>query len=355
MPVIIRKVMNVVAIIFTISMNACNNRNDDNGNGEKDATTKRIDTVTTKMVWIPGGTFRMGTDDPIFQDAQPRHLVTLNGFLMDEHEVTNAEFERFVKATNYITVAERPLDPAEFPGVDPASLVPGSAVFTKPSGNVSLDDPSQWWRYLVGANWRHPLGSGSSIDGKQNSPVVHVSYEDAVAYAKWAGKRLPTEAEWEYAAWGGRLNYTKYYWGDELKPGGKYVANIFQGEFPAGDTREDGFEGIAPVKSYRPNTYGLYDMEGNVWEWCNDYYRPDYYKKSAAHNPKGPANSYDPDEPGLVKRVQRGGSFLCSDQYCIRYKAGSRGKGEIKSGSNNLGFRCVKDSSVLLPTNSRVK
>ncbi|WP_199139818.1 formylglycine-generating enzyme family protein [Pedobacter sp. ASV12] len=296
----------------------------------------------TKMVWIKGGEFAMGTDDPSFADAQPIHRVKVNGFWMDEHEVTNAEFERFVKATGYQTVAERTLDPKDFPGVDPKALVPGSAVFTPPDHAVPLNQPLAWWTYMAGANWQHPFGPASQ--NQANEPVVHVSYTDAEAYAKWAGKRLPTEAEWEYAARAGQTGQ-KYYWGNELKPRGKWVANIFQGEFPQNNSLEDGFKGIAPVKSFPPNAFGLYDMDGNVWEWCSDFYRPDYYAQSPSVNPKGPADSYDPDEPGTVKRVQRGGSFLCSDQYCIRYRAGSRGKGEINSGSNNLGFRCVSDKA----------
>ncbi|MEJ7693947.1 SUMF1/EgtB/PvdO family nonheme iron enzyme, partial [Daejeonella sp.] len=181
--------------------------------------------------------------------------------------------------------------------------------------------------------------------GKPNDPAVHISYPDAAAYAKWAGKRLPTEAEWEYAARGGKGQQT-YYWGSELKPEGKWMANIYQGNFPDANTSEDGYEDLAPVKSFPANAFGLYDMDGNVWEWCSDFYRGDYYTKSPQTNPQGPSDSFDPDEPGLVKRVQRGGSFLCSDQYCIRYKPGSRGKGEVNSGSNNLGFRCVKDSDA---------
>jgi len=233
------------------------------------------------------------------------------------------------------------LDPADYPGVPLENLVPGSAVFTPPSKKVSLDDPMQWWSYVPGANWRHPLGPSSTITGKENEPVVQVCYTDAEAYAKWAGKRLPTEAEWEYAARAGTKNAT-YYWGNELKPGGKWMANIFQGSFPDHNIMEDRFQTTAPVKSFPANAFGLYDMEGNVWEWCSDLYRPDYYQHSKTDNPRGPADSYDPDEPGTIKHVQRGGSFLCSDDYCIRYKAGSRGKGETGSASNNLGFRCVK-------------
>lgn len=292
------------------------------------------------MVYVKGGTFKMGTDD--FEDASPVHDVTVDGFWMDEHEVTNAQFSRFVSATGYQTVAERPLDPKDFPNVPLDALQPGSAVFTPPDHAVGLGNHLQWWKYVVGANWRQPEGPGSSIKGRENEPVVHIAYEDAAAFAKWAGKRLPTEAEWEFAARGGASN-SKYYWGNELKPGGDWVANVYQGDFPVQDAAEDGFKGVAPVKSYSPNAYGLYDMDGNVWEWCSDYYRPDYYISAPKKNPKGPADSYDPMEPGAVKRVQRGGSFLCNEQYCERYVAGSRGKGEISSGSNNLGFRCVSD------------
>lgn len=290
------------------------------------------------MVRIPGGDFAMGSDD--FEDTKPVHTVHVDPYWMDEHEVTNAEFAAFVKATKYVTVAERKLNPADYPGVPADKLVPGSAVFTPPAKPVPLDDPLQWWEYVAGANWRHPKGPNTVA--KPNEPVVQVCYEDAAAYAKWAGKRLPTEAEWEFAARGGRTGKHPYYWGDQLKPNGKWVANIHQGHFPDRNAKEDGFTELAPVKTYPANPYGLYDMDGNVWEWCADYYRPDYYAKSTKNNPKGPNDSYDPQEPGAVKRVQRGGSFLCSDQYCIRYKAGSRGKGEVSSGSNNLGFRCVK-------------
>jgi formylglycine-generating enzyme len=300
------------------------------------------DTVENKMVWIPGGTFEMGAEDPALADSQPVHGVTLTGYWMDEHEVTNAEYAAFVRATGYKTVAERPLNPADFPGVPAENVVPGSGVFTPTSEAVPLDNALQWWRYVPGANWQHPNGPESSIATKPNDPVVHISYEDAAAYARWAGKRLPTEAEWEFAAQGGKGRNT-YYWGKELKPGGKWVANIYQGNFPDKNTGEDGFMAAAPVKSYPANPYGLYDLDGNVWEWCSDFYRPDYFANSPEKDPQGPADSFDPEEPGVVKRVQRGGSFLCSDQYCIRYKAGSRGKGEVTSASNNLGFRCVKD------------
>lgn len=299
--------------------------------------------ASSDMVLIKGGGFQMGSAD--FPDAKPVHAVSVNSFWMDAHEVTNAEFEKFVSATRYVTVAERPLNPKDYPGVPADKLVPGSAVFTPPTQPVSLANPLAWWQYVPGANWRHPQGPKSNIVGKGNDPVVQVCYEDAAAYAKWAGKRLPTEAEWEYAARGSRKS-TKYYWGNELKPGGKWVANIFQGQFPNSNTTEDGFRTLAPVKTFPANSNGLYDMDGNVWEWCSDLYRPDYYQKSPGSNPLGPKDSYDPDEPNVVKHVQRGGSFLCSDQYCIRYKAGSRGKGETTSASNNLGFRCVKTAQM---------
>lgn len=338
----------IVSLALVYAILACNSSTQKSASQESEpktaavaeqASTHKPGEKKDGMVWIPGGTFEMGSDE--FVDARPVHPVSVKGFWMDEHEVTNAQFAAFVKATGYKTVAERPLNPADFPGVPADQLVPGSAIFTPPPAEVSLENPLQWWKYVPGANWQHPDGPSSSSKGHENEPVVHVSYEDALAYAKWAGKRLPTEAEWEFAARGGVNNQT-YYWGNELKPKGKWVANIHQGHFPDRNTQEDGYAGAAPVMSFPANTYGLYDMEGNVWEWCQDFYRPDYYSNSPKINPQGPSDSYDPDEPGAVKRVQRGGSFLCSDQYCIRYKAGSRGKGEVSSGSNNLGFRCVK-------------
>jgi formylglycine-generating enzyme len=309
------------------------------------------------MVWIPGGEFSMGCADPRdlscggrepMSDARPVHRVAVDGFWMDATEVTNDAFARFVKATGYVTVAERPPRSEDFPGVPPEKLVPGSAVFQPTTGPVPLTDFLAWWAYVPGANWRHPEGNNSSIAGKGSFPVVHVAYEDAEAFAKWAGKRLPTEAEWEFAARGGAAG-EPYVWGAELKPGGRWMANIYQGPFPQSDTGADGFAGIAPVAKFPANAYGLHDMAGNVWEWCSDWYRPDYYETLAAigpvaRNPKGPDTSFDPMEPGAAKRVHRGGSFLCSDQYCTRYLVGSRGKGEVSTASNHLGFRCVKST-----------
>ncbi|TDQ76347.1 formylglycine-generating enzyme family protein [Sphingobacterium yanglingense] len=306
-----------------------------------DTIEYKIGKDEAKMVLIKGGSFKMGSKN--FADAMPIHDVTVSSFYMDEHEVTNAQFATFVKATGYVTVAERPLDPKDFPGAEPAMLLPGSAVFVGSSDVKDLGDALQWWKYVVGANWRHPEGPESSIVDRDRYPVTQLAFQDAEAYAKWAGKRLPTEAEWEYAAKAGIHTDEIYYWGDDLKQNGKWLTNIYQGSFPGHNTKEDGFENTAKVKSYPPNAYGLYDMEGNVWEWCADFYRTDYYAAHDGINPKGPKDSYDPQEPGLVKRVQRGGSFLCNDQYCERYKAGARGKGEVNSPTNNVGFRCVKD------------
>ena len=324
----------------------------------------------TGMVWIPGGEFWMGgpgssatgalraglqAGEPMctglrdgFTDADPVHRVAVDGFWMDETEVTNDQFARFVAATGYRTVAESAPRAEDFPGADPALLVPGAAVFVRPDGPVTLEDPLQWWRYVPGADWRHPEGPASSIAGRGNHPVVNVAYADAEAYARWAGKRLPTEAEWEFAARGG-LDRKAYAWGDErLDATGRWLCNAFQGRFPDADAALDGFRGIAPVRQYPPNGYGLHDVAGNVWEWCSDWYRPDTYRTRAAEagvvrNPRGPSDSLDPDEPGIPKRVHRGGSFLCSDQYCARFLIGTRGKGAVDTGSSHVGFRCVQD------------
>lgn len=298
------------------------------------------------MVWVPGGRFWMGCNDCGMPDAQPVHLVTVPGFWMDATPVTNAQFARFVRETRYVTVAERPLDPKDFPGVPADKLVAGAAVFVRPSMDVPLDNPLRWWQYVPGASWKHPEGPDSTITDRGDHPVVHIAWEDANAYLKWAGRRLPTEAEYEFAARGG-LDRQRYAWGNELKPDGRWPANIWQGRFPMEDSTQDGYGRTSPVKAFPPNRFGLYDVGGNVWQWCADWYRPDYYRTVAAApvtNPTGPDSSFDPDEPGAAKRVVRGGSFLCSDQYCTRYLVGSRGKAEVSSGLSNLGVRGVRSA-----------
>ena len=311
------------------------------------------------MVWIPGGEFSMGAADPpemddvgmrATTDSRPIHRVYVDGFFMDKTDVTNGQFAEFVKATGYVTIAEKIPTAAEFPGAPPENLVAGGVVFSPPNHEVALNDHFQWWSYVKGANWRHPTGPKRSIKGKEVYPVVQVAYADAQAYARWAHKRLPTEAEWEFAARGG-LWGKPYVWGEKFKPNGKWMANTFQGHFPDQDSGADGFIGIAPVGKFAANGYGLYDMAGNVWQWTSDWYRPDYYAQLAkiggvARNPKGPETPFDPMEPNDKKKVHRGGSFLCTDQYCSRYMVGTRGKGEVSTGTNHLGFRCVSSNGA---------
>jgi formylglycine-generating enzyme len=310
--------------------------------------------VPEGMVWIPGGEFSMGSTAETeslcglpgtTRDALPVHRVYVDGFWMDATEVSNEQFQKFADATGYLTIAERTPTKEEFPTAPPENLVAGSTVFTPTTSPVPLNNFYQWWRYEKGANWRHPEGPSSDLKGREKYPVVHIAYDDAVAYAKWAGKRLPTEAEFEFAARGAQTGLI-YPWGNELHPAGKFMANTYQGKFPIKDDGTDGFSGIAPVAQFPANTYGLYDISGNVWEWCSDWYRPDYYAGLArlgkvARNPTGPDTPFDPAEPTEKKRVHRGGSFLCTDQYCSRYMVGTRGKGEVSTGSNHLGFRCV--------------
>jgi sulfatase modifying factor 1 len=314
------------------------------------------------MAWIPGGDFSMGAQqseslNPVGMqatvDSRPIHRVYVDGFWMDKTDVTNAEFAKFVKATGYVTTAERKPRAEDFPGAPPENLVAGAVVFSPPDHEVPLDDHYQWWSYVHGANWRHPEGPQSNLTGRENFPVVDVSFDDAKAYAKWAGKRLPTEAEWEFAARGG-LSGKLYPWGDEFRPDGKWMANTHQGHFPMKDTGEDGHIGISEVGIFPANGYGLYDMAGNVWQWTSDWYRPDYYARlmaigGTAKNPTGPSSAYDPGEPNQPKKVQRGGSFLCTDQYCSRYLVGTRGKGEVSTGTNHLGFRCVIPAAPKTP------
>ncbi len=303
-------------------------------------------TLRDGMVWIPSGRFTMGSADPAFEDANQLVDVKVDGFWLDATEVTNDAFAAFVKATGYVTDAERPT-----PAPDPAQkgLPPGSFVFVPPppgpDGKVQLDDHWQWWRFVEGAQWRHPNGPASTIDGLGDHPAVHISWNDASAYCLWAGKRLPTEAEWERAARGPHAGKT-YPWGDELRPDGKWINNIWQGRFPGENTREDGYAATAPVRAYPPSPWGLHQMSGNVWEWCSDWFAPDTYWRKRANPAFQPAeaDSHDPNEPGVPKRVQRGGSFLCSDLYCIRYRLGSRGKGEPVSAACHVGFRCAKSA-----------
>lgn len=307
------------------------------------------------MVWIEGGTYRMGASDAEGRpDEYPQHTVKVDGFWMDATEVTNAQFAEFVEATGYVTTAERAPDweelkkqlPPGTPKPHDSLLVAASLVFTPPARQVALHNPGQWWSWQKGANWRQPQGPGSSIKGRENYPVVQVSWDDAVAYAHWAGKRLPTEAEWEYAARGGAQNQL-YPWGNEDVEAGKAKANTWQGTFPSNNTTWDKYSGLAPVKSFGANKYGLYDMAGNVWEWCTDWYDANYYRKVAtgvSENPEGPQKSFDPQEPNTPKRVVRGGSFMCHSSYCKGYRVTSRMKSSVDTGLENTGFRCVSSN-----------
>lgn len=304
------------------------------------------------MVWVKGGEYLMGSSNGEGRtDEYPQHKVEVSGFWMDATEVTNAQFQTFAAATGYLTTAEKAPDweelkkqlPPGTPKPDASQLVAASLVFAPPGQPVSLNDASQWWRWTKGANWRQPEGPGTTIKGKEGYPVVHISWDDAQAYCKWAGKRLPTEAEWEFAARGGLLNQP-YGWGSEDVEKGAAKANTWQGHFPDNNTAKDGFKGLAPVKSFAPNGYGLYDMAGNVWEWCSDWYRPDYYaqlKGKTAVNPIGPSAGFDPDEPTVPKRVVRGGSFLCHASYCSSYRVSARMKTSPDTGLEHTGFRCV--------------
>lgn len=306
------------------------------------------------MVWIPGGKFQMGSNDPEAYDYEkPAVGVQVKGFWMDVNEVTNADFERFVKATGYITLAERPVDweelkkqlPPNTPKPDDSLLLPGSLVFSPPSYQVPTEDINLWWKWVTGANWRHPEGPDSNLSGRENHPVVHIAYDDALAYAEWVGKRLPTEFEWEFAARGG-VNGRRFAWGDELTPDGIHLANTFQGTFPHQNLGEDGFEGTSPVGYFAPNPFGLYDMIGNVWELTSDWYDALKYARIAGKAPKldaGMNPCYNPNNPFAQERVIKGGSFLCAANYCVNYRPSARQGQAFDSGTSNVGFRLVKD------------
>ncbi len=311
------------------------------------------DTSTHGMVIIPGGIFEMGGDnDQAGADEYPKHTVKVSPFYIDITEVTNSQFEKFIEATGYITTAEKKPDweelkktvPPGTPKPPDSVLVAASLVFRQSASPVNLNDYAQWWDWVAGANWRQPEGPRSTIKGRENYPVVQVSWDDAQAYCTWAGKRLPTEAEWEFAARGGLKNNI-YPWGNEPVNEGKPKANSWEGEFPYLNEKKDGYVKLAPVKSYQPNSYGLYDMAGNVWEWCSDWYRNEYYKSLGVLtiDPKGPDSSFDPDEPYTQKRSLRGGSFLCNDSYCSGYRVARRMKSSPDTGLEHTGFRCVKD------------
>jgi len=312
------------------------------------------DSSTAGMVFIPGGTFDMGGDnDQAAADEYPKHKVTVSPFYMDATEVTNAQFRKFVEATKYVTTAERKPDweevkktlPPGTPKPDESLLVAASLVFTPSDGPVDLNNFTAWWKWVPGANWKHPEGPGSSIEGKDNYPVVQVSWDDAVAYCKWAGKRLPTEAEWEFAARGGLVNAI-YSWGNEPVNTGKPKCNSWEGKFPYFNEKKDGYATLAPGKNFAPNGYGLYDMSGNVWEWCNDWFDYNYYstlKGKTTINPQGPSKSYDPEDLYSPKKSLRGGSFLCNDSYCSGYRAARRMKSSPDTGLEHTGFRCVRN------------
>ncbi|WP_266205861.1 formylglycine-generating enzyme family protein [Pontibacter kalidii] len=301
-----------------------------------------------QMAWIPGGTFEMGSND-FYPEERPVHRVAVDGFWIDKYPVTNSEFSVFVKATGYQTVAERFPNPADYPEVDPALLVPGSLVFRKPTHRVSLRDHLSWWTYVPGACWKNPEGPDSNLEDREDHPVVHVTFEDAVAYCAWAGKSLPTEAEWEFAARGG-LEGAIYTWGNEFAPDGRRLANTWQGAFPWQNLKSDGYEGTSPVGAFPANGYGLYDMAGNVWEWTDDFFRPRHSENAAKaccvpRNPKVSAAeaSFAQDRPGgsIPQKVLKGGSYLCAPNYCQRYRPAARQGEAIESSASHIGFRCI--------------
>ena len=298
------------------------------------------------MLWIPGGDFLMGSDRHYPEEA-PAHRARVGGFWMDKFTVTNADFAKFVEATGHVTLAEKPANPDDYPGARPEMLAPSSSMFKKPPGPVDMSNHYNWWVYVKGANWRHPRGPASSIKKLMDHPVVHVAFEDVEAYANWAGKEIATEAEWEFAARGG-LDGADYVWGDELVPGGQYMANTWQGDFPHRNTCADGFEGTAPVGSFPPNGYGLHDMAGNVWQWTSDWYQEHGKIDSPCctmDNPRGAEReaSFDPRQPDIriPRKVTKGGSHLCAPSYCRRYRPAARMAQPVDTSISHLGFRLI--------------
>jgi formylglycine-generating enzyme len=287
------------------------------------------------MVWIPAGEFLMGSED-FYPEERPVRRVAVDGFWMDEHPVTVAEFRRFVKDTGHVTWAELAPEAADYPDADPGLLVPGSLVFVQPDGPVDLDDISNWWHWTPGAQWRHPDGPDSTLHGRELHPVTHVAYSDALAYAEWAGKQLPTEVQWERAARGG-LEGTVFCWGDEFAPRGKMMANTWQGEFPWQNLMLDGFMGTSPVKKFPANGFGLYDMAGNVWEWTSDVFSPDHSDDVAERPCCAPVHSAD----DIERRVTKGGSHLCAPNYCLRYRPAARQGQAVDTSTSHIGFRCI--------------
>lgn len=320
--------------------------------GSEKNLSLRANDLLGEMALVPAGVFEMGGDGAHAQpDEYPKHKVKVDSFYIDKTEVTNAQFMQFVDATGYITTAEMNPDwdelsktlPVGTPRPHDSILVASSLVFIQSKGPVDLNNPSLWWNWVKGADWKHPYGVGSTIDGKENYPVVHVSWYDAIAFCKWTGKRLPTEAEWEYASRGGLTNNI-YPWGNEPINAGLPKANSWEGNFPYYNQQKDGYVKLSPVKSFGANGYGLYDMAGNVWEWCNDWYAVDYYNSLSGitDNPVGPSTGFDPREPTIPKKTLRGGSFLCNDSYCSGYRVARRMKSSPDTGMDHTGFRCVK-------------
>lgn len=346
--------LQLLCLILLVCLAACQHQETKQPQTEL-TSEKAPDDAPEGMVWVPGGTFSMGTDEQqAYAQEKPAHQVKVNGFWMDATEVTNAQYKAFVEATGYVTVAERKPDweemkkqlPAGTPKPADDLLVAGALVFTPPREPVATYDYTQWWTWTPGANWQHPEGPESNLESRWHHPVVHIAYEDAVAYCEWAGKRLPTEAEWEFAARGGN-EQQRYAWGDDFRPQGRFMANTFQGQFPNSNSGEDGFTGTAPVKSFAANQYGLYEMIGNVWEWTSDWYDAAAYQKRAGRlvsNPEGPESSFNPQNPYAQERVTKGGSFLCALDYCVNYRPSARIGTAYDSGMSHTGFRCVKDA-----------